>query len=164
MASSAHASAFTGDVNDWALTTYEFGPFAAASFVSGTTYPLLLLPEACDIEKISVRISAGSSGVATFGVAASGTAAPSTAITAAETITVAALGGTADTTRDLPFLSTAPQIDLPSGTLVYVTSSGTITALAGFMIQIVTRKKPARRDYTSDTTKVDKTKYFYTKN
>lgn len=164
MASSAHATAFTGDVNDWTLNTYQFGPFAAASFVSGTVYPLFVLPEACDIEKITVRYSTGStSGTALFKADASGTApGGGTALTAAESLAPADIA--INTTKDLAFVSTNPQIDLASGTLISVTSGGTVTNLVGMIFTIVTRKKPTRRDSSTDAQKIDKTRFFYTKN
>jgi hypothetical protein len=159
MALTAHASAYTGDVNDWALKEVTIGPIAAAAFTG--TVPLLTLAETCDIEKITMRWSAAStSGTALFRAAASGTApASGTALTGAELTS-----GTIDTPVDLSFASGSPQINLASGTVIAFTAGGTATNLVGLMITIVLRKSPARRDNTSDTTKVDKTKYGYTKN
>lgn len=162
MALTAHTTAYTGDINDWALETHTFGPYAAAGLANGS-YPLLILPENCDIEKITLRCSAAAganSQTLEFKVAASGTAIGSaTSITAAEGIG-SNLG--ADTAKDVDFLATNPQINLTSGTQLWVTAAGTIASLAGLLIQVTTRKTPARRDTSTNAQKVDKSKYFYT--
>ncbi len=157
MALTAHTTAYTGDINDWALETHTFGPFAAAAFTG--TVPLMILPEACDIEKITMRWStASSSGTALFESAASGTAPGSgTALTGAELTS-----GTANAPVDLSFVTTNPQINLPSGSLISFRAAGTATGLVGLMVQITTRKSPTRRDTSTDAQKVDKSRYFYT--
>lgn len=174
MAVTAHSSAYTGDVNDWALKDAVFGPFtvgvASGTVVLGTdgTYPLMTFPEPVDIEKISIRLTtlaAADPDSIQFAVAASGTALGSaTAITAAEPLTTNANALlAANTTVDIPFSAVA-QIDLASGTTLALVTSGTIVSAAGLMITVVYRKKPTRRDRTDATSKVDKTKYFYAKN
>jgi len=172
MALTAHTTAFTGDINDWALETHCFGPFsvgiASGTVVLGTdgSYPLATFAETVDIEKISIRMSAlaGAGDAIRFDVAAPGTAPGSgTAITAAETLTNAA-NAALDVNKvvDVPFLSTAPQINLPSGTSLVLTTSGTIASVAGLTITVTTRKSPTRRDTSTDAQKVDKSRYFYT--
>lgn len=170
MAATAHTSAFTGDINDWALKEYEFGTFGASvgalgnvAFTSAQVFPLLLLTETCDIEKITIRYAAGStSGTALFHANASGIAAGAgTALTATENLISANIA--ANTPMDIPFLvANAPQTNLPSGTLISVTAGGTVANLSNMIITIVVRKTPARRDTSTDAQKVDKTKYFYT--
>lgn len=162
MALTAHTTAYTGDINDWALETHTFGPFAAGALTSSASVPLMILPEACDIEKITLRCTTpAGAGSVTFKVAASGTAAASaTAITAAETITATEIA--AEVVKDVDFLATNVQTGLASGTLVLVTGAASVTSLVGLMIQITTRKTPTRRDTSTNAQKVDKSRYFYT--
>jgi hypothetical protein len=173
MALTAHTTAYTGDINDWALETYHFGPFsvgiASGTVVLGTdgSYPLITFAETVDIEKISIRmttLAAADADRIRFDVATSTTAPSSgTAITALEPLTTAANAAlAANKTVDVPFLSTAPQINLPSGTALVLTTDGTIVSAAGLMITVTTRKSPTRRDTSTDAQKVDKSRYFYT--
>jgi hypothetical protein len=168
MAMVTHVSPYTGDVNDWALETRTLGPFAAATLVQNTSYGYFMITQPMDIEKITLRVGTAATNAAevTFKVAAPGTAiASGTAITALETINLAAFVDGVEDPHDVPFLSTAPQINLAAGTVFGVTVSNAqaTTGLVNLYITVTLRKAPDRRDITSDTTKVDKTKYFYTK-
>lgn len=157
----AHTSAFTGDVNDFALETFVLGPYtvgtASGSVVLGTdgTYPLFTLPFKADIEKITVRdttVAAAGADTIQFAVAAPGTAIGSaSAITAAHDMNAP----TVDTPWDVPFSGTG-HLGLASGTTLALVTGGTIVSLAGLVITVVLRKTAQRT--------TDSSRKFYTKN
>lgn len=149
MAVTSHSSAFAGAQHDWALETFVFGPFssgiASGTVVLGTdgSYPLMALPYDADIEKITARmgtLAAANSDTLQFKVAASGTAIGSGSnITAAEELKDQ---WTADVPKDIPFSGTGHK-SLPSGTLLGITTAGTVASVAGLVITVVLRKKPS---------------------
>ena len=163
MTATAHVSAYLptnsalqGQNTSALLRTFTFGPYvggttAAAGdrvIIKNTNVMLFVLPEAGEIEKITVRCSAVAAAAATFAISV---AAPGVAVASAVPITayesLAAANITAvNTPFDIPILTTGVAKNLASGTAVWLQLSNdqATTSLADFVITIVMRTQPKR--------------------
>jgi len=155
------APQYTGDINDWAIKEFHFGPYIGTAgsgiTLGAASYPLMVLTETSDVVAILVRqgtAGAGAAATLRFYQAPSGTAlASGTAMSAAEDVQAASL---AINTVGIVDLTAASHTNLPAGTVIGFVAAGTVAAIVGLEITVVLRKKAQRT--------TDAGNRFYTRN
>ena len=115
---------------------YTFGPYAAAALADGN-YPLMVFDRQVNIEQITLRATTDAAAAAdtlVFKASASGTtAALGTSISAVNPLDAL----TADTPFIVPLGQTGnPHLGIAGGSVLSMTTAGTIAALAGLLISV----------------------------